>query len=63
MTSIPRTHEEWEHCITVKCELALTADFISSPIEALRDARDYHTQKVIKIWGHEPACASEIVKQ
>jgi len=51
MTFIPRTYEEWEHCITVKCELALTADFIASRIEALQDTRDYHTQKFIKVWG------------
>ncbi|MEZ5846085.1 MAG: hypothetical protein R3C70_04970 [Geminicoccaceae bacterium] len=51
MGPIPRTYEEWEHCITVRCGLAPTADYAASRIEALQNERDFHTQKFIEIWG------------
>ena len=51
MTPIPKTYEDWEHCITVKCGLALTPEFVAARIAALQDPHDYHTRKFIAIWG------------
>ncbi|MEM0921899.1 MAG: hypothetical protein AAGF44_12180 [Pseudomonadota bacterium] len=51
MSIIPTNYEEWEHCITVKCGIPLTADFVAQRIAALDDPGDYHTQKFIERWG------------
>lgn len=53
MTGIPRTYEEWEHCITVKCGIPLTADFVAGRIEALEDEGNFRTQKFIDDWGRD----------
>jgi len=51
MSSTPTTYEEWEHCITVKCGLSLTEDFVISRIRALENRADLATQKFISFWG------------
>lgn len=51
MSPVPQTYEEWEHCITVKCGLALTAEFVSNRIKSLEDRTDLRTQKFIEFWG------------
>lgn len=48
---IPKTYDEWEHCITVKCGIPLTPDYVSKRIEALQNTGDYSTQKFIQQWG------------
>lgn len=50
---IPKTYEEWTHCITVECGLELTQHFISQRISALKDDRDYYTQQLVKLYGQE----------
>lgn len=51
MSTIPQTYEAWEHCITVRCGIPLTAEFIAARIEALQDMNDYHTNRFIEQWG------------
>jgi hypothetical protein len=51
MTPIPNTHEDWEHCITVKCGIPLTADYVAARIAALEDPDDDHTRKFVRVWG------------
>ncbi|WEF24875.1 hypothetical protein [Paracoccus sp. S3-43] len=51
MDFVPRTYEEWEHCITVKCGIPLTADYLAGRIAALEDGHDFHTGKFIERWG------------
>lgn len=51
MNHVPRNYEDWEHCITVKCGIPLTADYIAARIAALQDGTDFHTQKFIERWG------------
>ncbi len=51
MSPIPTTYEEWEHCITVKCGLPLTRDFIAARIAALENPHDDHTRKFVATWG------------
>lgn len=51
MTVIPQTYDEWEQCITVKCGIPLTADYVAGRIGALEDGGDFHTRKFIERWG------------
>ena len=51
MSNIPTTYEEWEHCITLKCGIPLTAEYVAKRIEALQDMDDYHTRKFVEQWG------------
>lgn len=49
----PRTFEEWQHCITVKCRIPLTADYISKRIAALTDTKSYETEKFTALYGDD----------
>lgn len=51
MNPMPQSFEEWEHCITVKCGLSLTKDFVIQRIQSLEDRNDLRTQKFIEFWG------------
>ena len=51
MPLIPTNYEEWEHCITVECNIPLTSEFVAQRIEALQNMNDYHTRKFIDRWG------------
>jgi len=51
MSNIPQTYEEWEHCITVKCGIALTNDYVNDRLAALENKADYQTQKFVEYWG------------
>lgn len=53
MSFIPTTYEEWEHCITVKCGIPLTADYVAERIAAMQNTSDFQTQKFIDQWGAE----------
>ena len=53
MSFVPTTYEEWEHCITVKCDIPLTPAYLAERIEALQNTNDFHTQKFIEQWGQE----------
>ncbi|MEM9128497.1 MAG: hypothetical protein AAGA97_02110, partial [Pseudomonadota bacterium] len=51
MSIVPTTYEEWKHCITVKCDILLTANFVQERIAALADSSDFRTQKFVEFWG------------
>ncbi|MFT3691027.1 hypothetical protein [Paenirhodobacter sp.] len=51
MNFIPQSYDEWEHCITVKCGIPLTSDYVAGRIAALENRRDFHTEKFIARWG------------
>lgn len=51
MSILPKTYEDWEHCITVTCGIPLTAAYVAERIDALQDDKDYHTQKFVSHWG------------
>ncbi|MEM1007089.1 MAG: hypothetical protein AAF625_19190 [Pseudomonadota bacterium] len=53
MSFIPKTYDEWEHCITVKCGIPLTPEYIAQRIEAMQDIGDHDTQKFIERWGKD----------
>lgn len=57
---LPENYEQWVHCITVDCDIALTPAFVAQRLATLRDAPqsqetsrfrrsygDRHWQKVI----------------
>ena len=48
---VPRTYEEWQHCITVKCGIPLTMDYVQARLQALQNPSDYHTQRFVEQWG------------
>ncbi|MEM6603790.1 MAG: hypothetical protein AAF621_07045 [Pseudomonadota bacterium] len=45
------TYEDWKHCITELCNIALTPEYIESRIADLNDVNNYQTQKFTSIWG------------
>jgi len=47
----PGTYDEWRHCIEVNCGLQLTPEFVRQRLSALRDDRDYQTQRFREMWG------------
>lgn len=48
---IPHNYETWHHCITVKCKLELTQEFIAERIASLQDDNDFRTQQFINLYG------------
>lgn len=48
---IPETFEQWQHCMTVDCGLALTPGFCAQRLQALNNPRDHHTQRLIALYG------------
>ncbi|MDX8354824.1 hypothetical protein [Cognatiyoonia sp. IB215182] len=51
MSFIPKTYEEWKHCIIVKCDILLTQTYVAERLEALNDHRHFQTQQFIDRWG------------
>ncbi len=52
-SAIPNNYEAWKHCITVDCNIKLTAPFIKERIEALGDTKNAHTQAFVKLYGEQ----------
>lgn len=50
---IPYDYATWQHCITVKCGLELTADFISQRLQILGNPNEYERQRFLEIYGAE----------
>ncbi|WP_165855119.1 hypothetical protein [Marinobacter sp. JSM 1782161] len=48
---IPRTYQEWKHCITIDCGIALTRDFCRQRLKALHDSSDHMTGRFVERWG------------
>ncbi|MEM6712436.1 MAG: hypothetical protein AAF590_09155 [Pseudomonadota bacterium] len=48
---IPTTYDEWVHCITVKCKIPLTPEFVAERIAELQNKDDYKTHRFIERWG------------
>lgn len=51
MSFVPSNYEEWKHCITVKCDIPLTASYVEERLSALMNDGDYQTQKFKDRWG------------
>jgi len=48
---IPSTYEEWVHCITVRCKVALTPEFARQRIATLGDPRSAEAVKFVQLYG------------
>ena len=53
MAELPKSYDEWKYCITVKCGIALTQDYIHQRLSALSKINDHSTVKFIEMWGLE----------
>ncbi|MEM8607009.1 MAG: hypothetical protein AAGF92_07880 [Myxococcota bacterium] len=51
MEGLCETYDEWKHCITVKCRIPLTSDFVAKRIKALNDERNPTTARFIALYG------------
>ena len=58
MAELPRTYDEWKYCITVKCGIALTQDYINERLRALSTMNDHATAKFVEMWGLSIRCQS-----
>lgn len=47
MSIVSGSYEEWQHCITVKCRMPLTAENVAQRLHAPDNTRDYHTGEFI----------------
>ncbi len=48
---IPRSYEEWRHCIEVICKQKLTKRYIDQRIAALNNVNDYMTNRFVQLYG------------
>lgn len=52
---IPGDYGEWKHCITVKCGIPLTREFIAARIASLKDTNNHNTKQFIQTYGEKHA--------
>ena len=50
---IPHNYQTWHHCITVECEIKLTAEYVTERIASLQDSKDFRTQQFVKLYGDQ----------
>lgn len=48
---IPKTYEEWRHCITIVCGIPLTAAFVKDRLEALEKESSHEMKKFRARYG------------
>ncbi len=49
----PQNYDEWHHCITVECGIALTSEFVAERLSIWRNAETEETKRFIKLYGEE----------
>jgi hypothetical protein len=47
----PSNYESWRHCVEVKCNLALTAEFIQARIAVLGDPHHVESRRFTNLYG------------
>ena len=50
---IPRSYEQWRHCIEVRCKIQLTPTYIHERLAELQDAKHAKTREFAKLYGAE----------
>ena len=50
---IPKSYNEWKHCIVEKCKIPLTPQYIQSRMEALESDSSPESMKFRKLYGDE----------
>jgi hypothetical protein len=48
---IPRTYEEWRHCIEVDCGLQLNQAFLAERLAELTEAEHERTRQFVRLYG------------
>lgn len=48
---IPKTFQEWHHCITVDCGIELNAAYVAERFKILSDSQHKETKKLIARYG------------
>lgn len=48
---IPRSYEQWRHCITVICGQPLTLPYIEARLAALNSPTDHMTASFVRLYG------------
>lgn len=51
--NIPQTYEEWRHCITIECGIALTPSFVSQRLAVWRNEQSGETQRFRRLYGDQ----------
>lgn len=49
--NLPSSYQQWRHCITVKCNVVLTADYVERRLAVLRDAGADETRTFRRLYG------------
>lgn len=50
---IPDSYDQWRECITIKCGVPLTAEFIESRLETLKDGSSHEVKKFTDLYGEQ----------
>ncbi|MEM1142760.1 MAG: hypothetical protein AAF671_06505 [Pseudomonadota bacterium] len=54
MTSpFPQNYAEWQHCITVECNIPLTAEFVEARLKVWKDESCEETRRFRKRYGDD----------
>ena len=53
INTIPKSYEEWHHCVTVICQQELTLPYIERRIKALSSTSDYMTKRFVQLYGEQ----------
>lgn len=51
MDALCESYEAWKHCITVKCRIPLTAEYVATRLKALSDLTDPMTARFVVLYG------------
>ena len=50
---IPTSYEQWFECITIKCKIPLTKEYIELRLKSLNDPKLTETIKFTSLYGEE----------
>lgn len=48
---IPRTYEQWRHCIAVECGIALTPQYVEQRLDVWRNEQSEETRRFRRLYG------------
>jgi len=48
---IPQSYEQWQHCITVQCGIALTPDYVGARLRVWQDENAEETRRFRRLYG------------
>lgn len=51
MEGLCDSYDAWKHCITVKCKIPLTADYVAKRLAALSNQGDATTSRFVALYG------------